>query len=81
MAESARNKKISYHLPDEIQILKNEFGSSELFLRTCSRCEHCKNFLNEKCIVNKQWEDYKWLPLNQNNPCDRFDFDEKKWKF
>ncbi len=48
---------------------------------TCSRCEHCNNYLNGKCIVNKNIEDYKWLPLNQNKPCDRFNFDEKKWKY
>lgn len=34
MEESSLNKNISYKLPDEIQSLKNEFGSSELFLRT-----------------------------------------------
>lgn len=81
LEESSRNKNSPYTLPEEIQAIKNEFGSSELFLRTCSRCEHCKNYLNGKCIVNKQIEEHQWLPLNQNKPCDRFNFDEKKWKY
>jgi hypothetical protein len=25
-------------------------------------------------------ENHEWLPVNQNNPCGAFDFNEEKWK-
>ena len=79
--ESSINHNIDYELPPDIKIVKQEFGSTELFLKTCSRCMHCKNYLDRKCNAGKQCENYKWLPLNQNNLCDCFDFDEKKWQY
>ena len=77
--ESFRNKGKEYKLPLEIEQLKNEFGSS-LLLQTCSRCEHCCKLVEGKCMAMQKKENHEWLPVNQNNPCGAFDFNEEKWK-
>lgn len=79
--ENAINKKISYKIPNEIVLLEQEFTSEKLFLKTCSRCKHCKNFNQGICKAMKNIEEYYWLPLNQKSRCDKFDFDEKKWQY
>lgn len=76
--ESNRNKGIAYQLPEEILNLKNEIGT-QLFLRTCSRCEHCKKFINKECSAGQNSEQKYWLPENQSNFCSDFDFQENSW--
>lgn len=76
LSESAANKGIAYELPKEITALNDEL-SNTLFLRTCSRCKHCKKFAEGKCTVNEDIKLHYWLPLNQASPCPSFDFDDK----
>lgn len=73
LEESNKNKGLLYKLPAEIQEVKDEI-CDELFLKTCSRCEHCKKFISGKCSASQEMENYYWLPLNQNNHCEKFDF-------
>ena len=80
LEESNKNKGLLYKLPAEIQEVKDEI-CDELFLKTCSRCEHCKNFIRGKCSASQEMENYYWLPLNQNNHCEKFDFKEECWKY
>lgn len=79
--ESAKNKNKSYKIPDEIELLKQEFYTNELYLRTCSRCEHCHKFIDGECSARQNIKEHYWLPVNQNCPCDEFDFNEKNWKY
>ena len=76
--ESYKNKKIPYTLPPSIAILNSEFNSN-LFLKTISRCEYCKQYKDKKCSCGQKILDYFWLPLQQNNHCKFFDFEEKNW--
>ena len=80
LEESNKNKGIAYHLPDEILDLKNDMGT-QLFLRSCSRCEHCKNFINKECSAGHNSEQKYWLPENQSNSCSDFDFQENSWQY
>lgn len=80
LEESNNTNPIDFSLPNDIQNLKNEFGS-ELFLKTCSRCEHCKFYKNDECLKVENTEDHFWLPLNQNNPCKSFIFEENSWNY
>ncbi len=78
--ESARNKGIAYNLPKDIAVLQQELGG-HLFLKTTSRCRHCKKYSEGKCTAMKDTQLYFWLPLNLNTTCSSFDFDEQKWIF
>ena len=77
MKESFSNKGIPYVLPKEISALNDEL-KGQLFLKTCSRCEHCKKFSHGKCSAMQDTQLYYWLPLNQVSVCSAFDFDETK---
>ena len=79
LEESFANKGISYSPSKEISSLNKEL-KGQLFLRTCSRCEHCKKFSQGKCSSMQNTQLYYWLPLNQASVCSAFDFDETKWK-
>ncbi len=78
MKESAKNKGLPYFLPKEISDITEELNN-QLFLKTCSRCEHCKKFTNGKCSAMQDTQLYYWLPLNQYSVCSAFDFDEASW--
>ena len=80
LEESNKNKGIQYQLPYEILYVKQELGT-QLLLKSCSRCEHCKKCIERKCSAGQNIELNEWLPLNQNIVCPDFDFEESRWKF
>lgn len=69
--ESCNNQKIPYQLPKEIQTLKEEF-KDQLFLHSYSRCQNCNKYLDNKCSLGKNTDEYFWLPEQQNNSCSSF---------
>lgn len=79
LQESARNTMGSYTLPQEITELQSQIDTQNLYLRTCSRCNYCKKFHNSRCQPSQEKRAKNWLPLNQNNPCADFEFDELYW--
>ncbi len=79
LSESAANKGKDFKLPEGISQLNDQVAGN-LYLKTCSRCQHCKKYSGKKCLALQDTQFYYWLPMNQNNKCSAFDFDESKWK-
>ncbi len=72
----ANQHDIEVRVPDEVRALHKLVGY-RLYIRSVSRCEHCKCFEDGKCTAKQSVSDHLWLCAD--NPCPSFDFETSLW--